>query len=173
MTETSPATGELRLAVAQSFASDGPLGRADGAYSPRHAQLQMAEAVAGAIDRREALVVEAGTGVGKTFAYLVPVLLSGKRTLVSTATKNLQDQLFFRDLPRLREALGLPATVALLKGRGSYLCRHRLQLAREGAVLPDRMAVRALARIETWAHSTSTGDIGELEGLDERLARLG
>ncbi|MEK8034287.1 ATP-dependent DNA helicase [Ideonella sp. DXS29W] len=167
MTDSHP-SGGLRLAVAQSFASDGPLGRADGSYSPRDAQLQMAEAVAGAIDGRRALVVEAGTGVGKTFAYLVPVLLSGKRTLVSTATKNLQDQLYFRDLPRLREALGLPATVALLKGRGSYLCRHRLQQAREGAVLPDRMAVRALARIETWAQATATGDIGELEGLDER-----
>jgi ATP-dependent DNA helicase DinG len=168
MTEGTEMTGELRLAVAQSFASDGPLGRADGGYSPRDAQLKMADAVAGAIDGRRALVVEAGTGVGKTFAYLVPVLLSGKRTVVSTATKNLQDQLFFRDLPRLRDALGLPVTVALLKGRGSYLCRHRLQQAREGAVLPDRMAVRALARIETWAQGTSTGDIGELEGLDER-----
>lgn len=168
MTVVAQMAGELRLAVAQSFASDGPLARADGAYLPRDAQLQMAEAVASVIDANEALVVEAGTGVGKTFAYLVPVLMSGKRTLVSTATKNLQDQLFFRDLPRLRDALGLPATVALLKGRGSYLCRHRLAQAREGAVLPDRMAVRALARIETWAQSTASGDIGELEGLDER-----
>ncbi|MBT9595366.1 MAG: ATP-dependent DNA helicase [Vitreoscilla sp.] len=128
----------------------------------------MAEAVATAIEQRDALVAEAGTGVGKTFAYLVPVLLAGQRALVSTATKSLQDQLFFRDLPRLRDALKLPATVALLKGRGSYLCRHRLAQAREGATLPDRFAVRALARIETWAQATSTGDIGELEGLDER-----
>jgi len=168
MTVVAQVTGELRLAVAQSFAPEGPLARADGGYMSREAQLQMADAVAGAIDTNGALVVEAGTGVGKTFAYLVPVLMSGKRTLVSTATKNLQDQLFFRDLPRLRDALGLPATVALLKGRGSYLCRHRLAQAREGAVLPDRMAVRALARIETWAQATTSGDIGELEGLDER-----
>jgi ATP-dependent DNA helicase DinG len=158
----------LPLAVAQNFAADGPLARSDDRYIPREAQLQMAEAVAHAIDDAGSLVVEAGTGVGKTFAYLVPVLVAGKRALVSTATKNLQDQLFFRDLPRLRDALGLPATIALLKGRASYLCRHRLTQAREGAMLPDRMAVRALARIETWAQSTASGDMGELEGLDER-----
>jgi ATP-dependent DNA helicase DinG len=164
----STAHDGLRPAVARSFGLDGPLARADQGYLPRDAQLRMADAVGQAIDESHALVVEAGTGVGKTFAYLVPVLLSGKRTLVSTATKNLQDQLFFRDLPRLREALGLPATVALLKGRASYLCRHRLAQAREGATLPDRVAVRALARIETWAQGTTSGDIGELEGLDER-----
>lgn len=167
MTDDTAPDG-LRPAVARSFEPDGPLARADAGYASREAQLHMADAVAAAIDGCEALVVEAGTGVGKTFAYLVPVLLSGKRTLVSTATKNLQDQLFFRDLPRLRDALGLPATVALLKGRASYLCRHRLTQAREGAMLPDRLAVRALARIETWAQGTSSGDIGELEGLDER-----
>lgn len=167
MTDDTAPDG-LRPAVARSFEPDGPLARADAGYASREAQLHMADAVADAIDSSEALVVEAGTGVGKTFAYLVPVLLSGKRTLVSTATKNLQDQLFFRDLPRLRDALGLPATVALLKGRASYLCRHRLAQAREGAMLPDRLAVRALARIETWAQATSSGDIGELEGLDER-----
>src|SRR5678815_4431277 len=93
----------------------------------------MALAVAAAIEDREALVVEAGTGVGKTFAYLVPALLSGARTLLSTATKTLQDQLFVRDLPRLRSALELPVSVALLKGRSSYLCLHRLALARHDA----------------------------------------
>jgi ATP-dependent DNA helicase DinG len=86
--------------------------------------------VAQALEEREALVAEAGTGVGKTFAYLVPLLLSGRRALVSTATKSLQDQLFLRDLPRLRDALGVPLRMALLKGRASYLCRHRLQQAR-------------------------------------------
>ena len=100
----------LRLAVARAFEPDGPLGRADTGYVPREVQLRMADAVATAIEQREALVAEAGTGVGKTFAYLVPVLLAGKRALVSTATKSLQDQLFFRDLPRLRDALKLPAT---------------------------------------------------------------
>lgn len=169
----SPADTEVPLtplpqAVAAAFTLDGPLARADGGFKPRDVQLQMAEAVARAIDDRQALVVEAGTGVGKTFAYLIPVLLSGARALVSTATKNLQDQLFFRDLPRLREALGLPVTVALLKGRASYLCRHRLNLARDEAMLPDRHSVRVLARVEQWAQATASGDLSELEGLDER-----
>src|SRR5688572_33053762 len=106
----------------------------------------MAEAVAEAIESREALVAEAGTGVGKTYAYLVPTLLSGARALVSTATKSLQDQLFLRDLPRLRDALGLPITLALLKGHASYLCLHRLGQARQSAQLPDRWAVRTLDR---------------------------
>ncbi len=159
--------GDLCSAVAEAFASDGPLARADAGYLPREVQNRMADAVACAIADRAALVAEAGTGVGKTFAYLVPVLLSGRRTLVSTATKNLQDQLFFRDLPRLTQALGVPAHVALLKGRASYLCRHRLVQAREGT-LPDRGSVRALARIEIWAQSTASGDMGELDGLDER-----
>ncbi len=128
----------------------------------------MAMAVARAIDERSPLVVEAGTGVGKTFAYLVPALLSGARTLLSTATKGLQDQLFLRDLPRLREALRVPITVALLKGRASYVCLHRLKQARETAELPDKLAVRTLAQIERWAQSTKTGDLGEISGLDER-----
>jgi ATP-dependent DNA helicase DinG len=126
----------------------------------------MAAAVARAIEAREALVVEAGTGVGKTFAYLVPLLLSGARALLSTATRTLQDQLFLRDLPRVRDALGLPVTVALLKGRSNYLCLHRLGQARQRDALPDRFAVRALARIEEWAQTTSSGDLAELPGLD-------
>ncbi|MGH8819891.1 MAG: ATP-dependent DNA helicase [Rhodoferax sp.] len=115
-----------------------------------------------------ALVVEAGTGVGKTFSYLVPSLLSGERVLLSTATKTLQDQLFGRDLPRLVQALGLPVRSALLKGRGSYLCLHRLELARRDAQLPDRSSLRTLAKIEQWAQVTRTGDLAELPGLDER-----
>ena len=158
----------LAADVDRSFDLDGPLGRADANYRPRAVQRDMARAVAHAIEDRSALVVEAGTGVGKTFAYLVPVLLAGRRTLISTATKGLQDQLFFRDLPRLRDALAQPVSVALLKGRGSYLCRHRLQQAREGGSFAERTSVRALMRIETWAQSTRSGDMGELDGLDER-----
>ena len=163
-----PPENGLMQALAHAFAPDGELAQADAHYIWREPQWRMAEAVAQALEARTSLAVEAGTGVGKTYAYLLPVLLSGRRTLVSTATKSLQDQLFFRDLPRLRDILKLPVTVALLKGRASYLCRHRLMLAREGATLPDRYAVRALSRIETWAQATSSGDIGELEGLDER-----
>ncbi|WP_201492837.1 ATP-dependent DNA helicase [Rubrivivax sp. A210] len=135
---------------------------------PRPQQDELAARVAQAVEQREALVAEAGTGVGKTFAYLVPLLLSGRRALVSTATKSLQDQLFLRDLPRLREALGVPVRMALLKGRASYLCRWRLQQAETEAHLPDRFAVRALHRVQVWAQATKSGDLAEIEGLDER-----
>jgi ATP-dependent DNA helicase DinG len=158
----------LQSEVSAAFAKGGALAQADEGHVEREVQLRMALAVAQAIDERSALVVEAGTGVGKTFAYLVPALLSGARTLVSTATKNLQDQLFLRDLPRLRDALRLPVSVALLKGRGSYLCLHRMDQARQSAELPDRWAVRTLAKVEQWSHVTVTGDLAELEGLDER-----
>ena len=155
-------------AVADAFRANGALARADPHYIERDEQLQMAAAVAEAIESRSALVVEAGTGVGKTYAYLVPMLLSGARALVSTATKNLQDQLFLRDLPRLRAALQLPVSVALLKGRSSYLCLHRMKQARQSDALPDRWAARTLAKVEEWSRSTSSGDLAELEGLDER-----
>jgi ATP-dependent DNA helicase DinG len=161
---SSPLQQEVRAA----FAPSGSLAQADPAHVERAVQLEMALGVAQAIDERSALVVEAGTGVGKTFAYLVPALLSGARTLVSTATKSLQDQLFLRDLPRLRDALHLPIEIALLKGRSSYLCLHRMQQARESAELPDRWAVRTLAKVEQWSHVTKTGDLAELDGLDER-----
>jgi ATP-dependent DNA helicase DinG len=160
--------GELEQWVAAAFDVGGPLSRFDAGYRPREQQLSMSQAVARAIARRETLVVEAGTGVGKTFAYLVPALLSGRRALISTATKNLQDQLFMRDLPRLCEALQVPLRVALLKGRGSYLCIHRMKHARHGADAADRRALLALARIERWAQETRSGDLAELDGLDER-----
>ncbi|HOM14729.1 MAG TPA: ATP-dependent DNA helicase, partial [Rubrivivax sp.] len=107
--------------VALAFSRGGPLARHHPSLQPREAQQRMAQQVALAIEQRAALVAEAGTGVGKTFAYLVPLLLSGRRALVSTATKSLQDQLYLRDLPRLCAALGLPLRLALLKGRSSYL----------------------------------------------------
>ena len=128
----------------------------------------MARAIAQTIDEGGVLVVEAGTGVGKTFAYLVPALLSGARVLLSTATKTLQDQLFGRDLPELIKALGLPVRIALLKGRSSYLCQHRLALARQDPALDDRTMARTLAKIEQWSQTTRSGDLAELSGLDER-----
>jgi ATP-dependent DNA helicase DinG len=158
----------LEEAVTAAFARGGALAQADERHVEREVQLRMALGVAQAIDTRSALVAEAGTGVGKTFAYLVPTLLSGARALVSTATKSLQDQLFLRDIPRLREALKLPVTVALLKGRSSYLCLHRLNQARHAETLPDRWAVRTLAKVDQWSHVTGSGDLAELDGLDER-----
>jgi ATP-dependent DNA helicase DinG len=160
--------GSLSQAVALAFSSQGALVRSDPSLAQREVQQRLAEQVVRAIEQRGALVAEAGTGVGKTFAYLVPLLLSGRRALVSTATKSLQDQLFLRDLPRLCDALGVPVTLALLKGRSSYLCLQRLQTARQGAELSDRWALRTLARVEAWAQATRSGDLAEIEGLDER-----
>ena len=154
--------------VDQAFAPDGVLSRMVHAFHPRAGQIEMAQAIAQTITSGGALVVEAGTGVGKTFSYLVPALLSGTRVLLSTATKTLQDQLFGRDLPQLVQALGLPVRTALLKGRASYLCLHRLEQARQDPSLSDRALTRTLARIEQWAHSTRSGDLAELPGLDER-----
>ena len=165
---TALAPTELEQTVTAAFARGGALAQADAGHVEREVQLRMALGVAQAIESRSVLVVEAGTGVGKTFAYLVPTLLSGRRALVSTATKSLQDQLFLRDLPRLRAALKLPVSVALLKGRASYLCLHRLQQARQAEPKPDRWALRTLAKVEQWAQVTASGDLAELEGLDER-----
>jgi ATP-dependent DNA helicase DinG len=161
-------SGTLEEQVRDAFAQDGALSRAAEQFRERSGQTEMAIAVARTIDQGGVLVVEAGTGVGKTFSYLVPALLSGERVLLSTATKTLQDQLFGRDLPRLVEAFGLPVRTALLKGRGSYLCLHRLDMARHDASLPDRGSLRTLAKIEQWSKATRTGDLAELPGLDER-----
>ena len=158
----------LESAVREAFAPDGVLSRTAEQFLPRAGQTEMALAVARAIEQGGALVVEAGTGVGKTFSYLVPALLSGERVLLSTATKTLQDQLFGRDLPRLVQALGLPVRTALLKGRASYLCLHRMELARSEGSLPDRSSLRSLAKIEEWAVATRSGDLAELPGLDDR-----
>lgn len=157
----------LQDQVRTAFTAGGVLERATEHFVPRSGQRDMAMAVAQTIEDGGALVVEAGTGVGKTFAYLVPALLSGARVMVSTATKALQDQLYTRDLPRLVAALGLPVRTALLKGRSSYLCLHRLGLARHEAGA-DRAATRTLARVEEWAQATFTGDLSEISGLDER-----
>jgi ATP-dependent DNA helicase DinG len=168
MSGVSDPVSALRAEVALAFADDGDLARADNRFRPRPVQTTLADAVARTLQDRGVLVAEAGTGVGKTYAYLVPLLLSGLRAMVSTATKSLQDQLFLRDLPRLTRVLGLPVQVALLKGRASYLCLHRLEQARHTGELPDRVAVRQLARIEQWAQATRSGDLAELDTLDER-----
>ncbi len=158
----------LAADVEAAFAPEGVLSRAEDHFVPRQGQVDMAQAVATAIEGAYPLVVEASTGVGKTYAYLVPALLSGERVLLSTATKALQDQLFGRDLPRLVEILGLPTRTALLKGRASYLCLHRMSLARHEAQVSDAVSLRALGRIEQWSQATRTGDLAELPGLDER-----
>jgi ATP-dependent DNA helicase DinG len=156
----------LRTSVGQIFAPTGPLSQALQEHKVRSGQVEMAQAVAQTIEEGGLLVVEAGTGVGKTFAYLVPALLSGERVLVSTATKALQDQLFQRDIPFLKSVLNVPVHTALLKGRSSYLCLHRLEFARTDERLDD-VAAQQLARVEMWALSTRSGDLAELDGLDD------
>ncbi len=141
-------------------------------YRPRPQQVRLAERIAEAIDHHEVLVAEAGTGVGKTYAYLVPLLMSGRRALVSTATKALQDQLFLRDLPRLMAVLERPVRTALLKGRAAYLCLQRLEQARFGLDNHERRALADLARIEQWAPATVSGDLAEVPGIEERSAVL-
>jgi ATP-dependent DNA helicase DinG len=149
------------------FEAGGSLARALKGFVPRRQQLHMAERVADALEQRRLLVIEAGTGTGKTFGYLVPVLLSGLRVLVSTGTRTLQDQLYDKDLPLLSGALGMPVHVAVLKGRGNYLCLHRLgqaqlqQQMRGGGLLADASAGMA-DRIIAWANQTSSGDLSEV-----------
>jgi len=145
----------------------GRLQDVEPGFLPRAGQLRLALAVTRCVADGGVLVAEAGTGVGKTYGYLLPTLLSGRRTLIATATRNLQDQLSTRDLPRLLAALGLTRRVAPLKGRASYLCTHRLSSARrEGHYLGD-VELRQLAWVERWAHATRSGDLAELPELDE------
>ena len=158
----------LQQAVQATFGVGGPLAGAAEDFRARDGQTQLALAVARTVEQGGELVAEAATGVGKTFAYLVPALLSGERVLLSTATKTLQDQLFGRDLPRLAEALGVPARMALLKGRASYLCLHRLGFAGQAVDAREPRLRHALSKIEHWAQATRTGDLAELPGLDER-----
>jgi ATP-dependent DNA helicase DinG len=161
------------LDLEEIFGHDGPLARALPDFRVRREQLRMAQGVSDALAARESLVVEAGTGTGKTFAYLVPALLSGRRVLISTGTRTLQDQLFAKDLPLVSAALGRPARVALLKGRANYLCRYRLARADEAAAqLPLVAAQRPrshamLARIQRWARTTAHGDLAEVRGLSD------
>lgn len=161
---------ELQDAVGHVFGADGPLSLAWDEFKPRSGQMRMALAVANTITHGGLLVAEAGTGVGKTYAYLVPALLSGGTVLVSTATKALQDQLFHRDIPRLRGALNLPVRVALLKGRGSYLCMQRLAVARQDPRAATPSVMRHLSLVEKWATLTQAGDLAELADLDEQAS---
>jgi ATP-dependent DNA helicase DinG len=155
----------LMAAFSAIFGTHGPLAQALEGFRARPAQQQMATRISTALEQREVLLVEAGTGTGKTFAYLVPALLSGLRVMISTGTRTLQDQLFHRDLPLLSAALGRPARVALLKGRSNYLCRARLQnIGRQGDMLPA-LGDPLLARISEWAQATRSGDLAELPEL--------
>ncbi|RMG28474.1 MAG: ATP-dependent DNA helicase [Gammaproteobacteria bacterium] len=159
--------GSLRAQVQAAFTAGGLLARGLPGFAPRSAQQTMAEAVAEALEGHENLVVEAGTGTGKTYAYLLPALLAGRTTVISTGTRHLQDRLHARDLPRLQAALGLRRRTALLKGRGNYLCLYRLDLALSQGRGHDREQRHHLELLRAWQGRTDTGDIAEVEGVPE------
>nr|WP_229420883.1 ATP-dependent DNA helicase [Pseudoduganella albidiflava] len=149
------------------FGVGGPLGPAVGGFRPRKSQTEMAKAIAQAISEQQTLIAEAGTGTGKTFAYLVPALMWGGKTIVSTGTKNLQDQLFQRDIPTVRAALKAPVSVALLKGRGNYLCHYHLERTLANGRMTSREDVGYLREISRFLKMTQTGDKAELARVPE------
>ncbi|EGR2912277.1 ATP-dependent DNA helicase [Vibrio parahaemolyticus] len=155
--------------IAKTFSSDGALGKAIPGFQARQPQIDMAEAVSSAIKEQSQLVVEAGTGTGKTFAYLVPALLSGKKVIISTGSKNLQEQLYHRDLPLMVNALGFYGQVALLKGRSNYLCLDRLsrQMVESHTNESDPTLLTQLVKVRSWSSETKTGDLGDCEDLPE------
>ncbi|PVY69226.1 ATP-dependent DNA helicase DinG [Cupriavidus alkaliphilus] len=153
--------------LATIFADTGTLAQAIPGYRPRASQHKMAEAVAGAIAQNDAVIVEAGTGTGKTYAYLVPAMLWGGKVILSTGTKNLQDQLFLRDIPTVRHALNVPVSVALLKGRANYVCHYHLERAQAGGRLASRQDAAWLREIGRFIKETATGDKAELASVPE------
>jgi ATP-dependent DNA helicase DinG len=163
-------SGALSAELARAFAPDGPLALAVPDFRPRAQQLEMAQAVAQAIHDGGVLVAEAGTGTGKTFAYLVPALRSGGKVIISTGTKTLQDQLFGRDIPVVKQALDAPVKVALLKGRANYVCHHHLQRALQDGRFTSRQDVIHLHQIERYAREAVTGERSGLGDVPEDAA---
>ncbi len=155
------------LSARELLGPDGPFAKEVPGFAPRESQQAMADAVEEAIADGHSLIAEAGTGTGKTFAYLVPALRSGKRVIVSTGTKTLQDQLFHRDLPRVREVLGARLRTSLLKGRANYLCLYRLDQTHKEGRLASREQATHLQATRAWALRTSSGDRGEFADVPE------
>jgi ATP-dependent DNA helicase DinG len=158
------------LDIERAFAADGPLAAVIPNFHARTQQIDMARAVHNAIANQSTLIVEAGTGTGKTLAYLTPALLAGGKVIISTGTKNLQDQLFHRDLPAVRGALGVPAIIALLKGRANYVCHHHLAQASQQGNFAQREDTLHLTQIVRFAEHSKTGDKAELSGVPEDAA---
>lgn len=165
--EPQAAPGKHDADIERLFGAGGPLGPAVGSYKPRRSQTEMAKAIASAIDSQTTLIAEAGTGTGKTFAYLVPALMWGGKTIVSTGTKNLQDQLFLRDIPTVRAALQAPVSVALLKGRSNYVCHYHLERTLQNGRMTSRDDVGHLREISRFIKMTSSGDKAELAKVPE------
>ncbi|SDE34435.1 ATP-dependent DNA helicase DinG [Massilia sp. PDC64] len=163
----SEPAGKYDAEVERIFGAGGPLAPAVGTFKPRQSQTEMAKAIAHAIGTQGTLIAEAGTGTGKTFAYLVPALLWGGKTIVSTGTKNLQDQLFSRDIPTVRAALRAPVSVALLKGRSNYVCHYHLERTLQNGRLTSRDDVGHLREISRFIKMSQSGDKAELTKVPE------
>jgi ATP-dependent DNA helicase DinG len=164
---TARSYGKYDEEVDRIFGAGGPLAPAVGTFKPRQSQTEMAKAIAHAIGSQGTLIAEAGTGTGKTFAYLVPALLWGGKTIVSTGTKNLQDQLFSRDIPTVRSALRAPVSVALLKGRSNYVCHYHLERTLQNGRLTSRDDVGHLREISRFIKMSNSGDKAELAKVPE------
>ena len=162
-----PKSGKHDSDIDRLFGPDGPLSLAVGQYRARQYQVEMAKEIAQAIVEAKTLIAEAGTGTGKTFAYLAPALLWGGKVIISTGTKNLQDQLYLRDIPVVRKALTAPVSVALLKGRANYLCHYHLERTLENGRLTSREDVGHLRAIKRFQKTTQTGDKSELSSVPE------
>ncbi len=163
----------MPLTIIQTlFKPDGPLARHIDGFKARAPQLEMAEAVSRAIKQGGRLLVEAGTGTGKTYAYLVPALESGKRVVISTGSKNLQEQLFYRDLPTITGALHYTPPVALLKGRSNYLCIERMNRLLSESHLQKPEILSDLVKVKSWSTATDNGDVGDIPGLQENAEIL-
>jgi ATP-dependent DNA helicase DinG len=162
-------TNQLAELSAAALRAGGAFEQALSGFNPRESQQSFAENVARLINSGGVLVAESGTGTGKTFAYLVPALLSGQQVVISTGTRHLQDQLFFRDLPVVRKTLAVTADAALLKGRANYLCIYRLkQLGQDAALKYQKQTASKRSILENWATKTSLGEIAEVSELDEQ-----
>lgn len=159
--------------VSAALADSGALSKAMVSFEPRPSQREMADASARILTEGGVLLVEAGTGIGKTLAYLVPAILSGQRVLVSTGTKNLQDQIYYKDLPALRDALGIDFRATYMKGRGNYLCLHRFAALRSDPTPQPTTDQRYLDQLAEWAAQTETGDRAEVEELPDNFAAWG
>jgi len=156
--------------LTEIFGQNGLLSQAIFEFTPRESQQKMAEAIEKAIEFHSELIVEAGTGTGKTFGYLIPIFLSQKKTIISTGTKNLQDQLFFTDIPVIKKIFSFPLKVVLLKGRANYLCKQRVERNKQEGLFVSRHLVSELYTIDAWAKTTETGDISELSTVAEDSA---
>jgi ATP-dependent DNA helicase DinG len=158
------------LNISDILSEAGPLADCIDGYTVRPQQQQLAQTISDVINKGESLVCEAGTGTGKTFAYLVPALMSGKRVIISTGTKHLQDQLYYKDLPIVRKALNVPVVTALLKGRANYLCLHRLENGDENFRYATKEDLSEIPMVKQWAATTDKGDLAELIKLPEDAA---